>query len=329
MDTTNCIGQVEERPTVKCKKTSFTKEILKSWELYILLLPGALLLLILNYLPMFGILIAFKDYKFYENNFIINFFKSEWVGIKNFMFFLSTPDRSILIRNTVLYNFTFIIVGTLFAVFCAIVLNELNNKKLSKLYQTSMLLPYFLSWIIISYLFFAFLSMDKGILNTSIFKALGIGSIEWYTEPRYWPFLLVFANLLKYGGYNCIIYIAAIAGIDPEYYEAAVLDGASKGQQIMKVTLPLLSPTIIIMVLLALGRIFNADFGLFFQVPLDSGALYNATNVFDTYVYRALMNTGNISMSSAAGLFQSAVGFILILTSNLIVSKIDNEKTLF
>lgn len=310
------------------KTPAFIKEIVKNKALFLLMTPGILLLLIFNYLPMAGVLIAFKDYKYYENSFIKNLLRSEWVGFDNFQFFLKSPDTLIITRNTVLYNLAFILVGAVFAIACAIALNELRNRYMAKLYQSVMLLPYFLSWIAVSYLFFAFLSIDKGILN-NILTSLGLESVQWYSEMKYWPFIFMFANLLKYGGYSAIVYLAAISGISPEYYEAAVLDGASKRQQITKITIPLLSPVIIIMLLLGVGRIFYADFGMFLNLPRDNGQLFNITNVLDTYVYRGLMNGGDIAMSSAAGIYQSAVGFVLVLTSNWIVRKIDSEKSLF
>ncbi|OPJ58129.1 ABC transporter permease [Clostridium oryzae] len=310
-------------------KKPFLKELRKNKALFLMLTPGLLLLLIINYLPMIGTLIAFKDYKNEGNNFFESFMLSKWVGFNNFKFLLKSPDTFTITRNTICYNLVFIVVGTIFAVFLSIGINELRNKRTAKLYQSAMLLPYFLSWVVISFLFFGFLSVDKGIINKDILVPLGKKAIEWYSAPKYWPFILVFANLLKYSGYNCIIYLASLTGIDEELYEAAILDGATKWQQITKITIPLLSSVIIIMTLLAVGRIFNADFGLFFNVPMNSGPLFESTNVIDTYVYRGLMNNGDIGMSSAAGLYQSVVGFILILLANFIVRKIDKEKALF
>lgn len=313
----------------KKSKNSFLYEIKKNKAMFIMLSPGLILLLILNYLPMLGTLIAFKDFQNLGDNFFSSFLLSKWVGFENFKFLLSGPDTFIITRNTVLYNVVFIILGTLMAIFLAVGINELRNKRLAKFYQSSMLLPYFLSWIVISFLFFGFLSVDKGIINTSVLPFLGKKPIEWYSEPKYWPFILVFANILKYTGYNCIIYLASITGIDEELYEAAILDGATKWQQITKITIPLLSHIIIILTLLAVGRIFNGDFGLFFQVPMNAGALFPVTNVIDTYVYRGLMNSGDIGMSSAAGLYQSVIGFILIIIANTAVRKYDKEKALF
>lgn len=272
---------------------------------------------------------AFKNFKSLGSNFIESFYLSEWVGLENFTFLFKSPDSFIMTRNTILYNVAFIIVGTTIALFAAIGINEIRNKKLAKIYQSSILLPYFLSWVIISFLFFGFLSSDKGIINRLILVPLGKEGVSWYTEASAWPAIIVFANIIKYGGYNCIVYLASITGIDEELYEAAVLDGATKWQQITNITIPLLSNIVIILVLLAIGRIFSGDFGLFYQLPMGSGPLFKTTQVIDTYVYRGLMNNGDMGMSSAAGLYQSAVGFILIVTANFAVQKFDKEKSLF
>jgi putative aldouronate transport system permease protein len=307
----------------------YQQKLKKNYPMFFMLLPGLFLLIVLSYLPMAGTLIAFKDFQNLGDNFFSSFILSKWVGFENFKFLLKSPDTFLITRNTVLYNIAFIIIGTIVAIFLAIGINELRNKGLAKFYQSSMLLPNFLSWIVISFLFFGFLSVDKGIINRLIFQPLGINPIEWYSEAQYWPGILIFANIIKYSGYNCIIYLASITGIDEELYEAAILDGATKWQQITKITIPMLSNIIIILTLLAVGRMFNADFGMFFQVPMNSGTIFSTTNVIDTYVYRGLMNNGDIGMSSAAGLYQSVVGFILILIANTVVRKIDKEKALF
>jgi len=301
----------------------------KNGALLIMTLPGLLLLVAFHYLPIGGILIAFKNYSYSGGSFFRNFAVSPWIGLDNFAFFLKTPDAYIITRNTILYNLAFIVLGTLISVLLAVAFNELRNRRLAKIYQTTILLPYFLSWIAVSYLFFGFLSADKGILNHLVLEPLGLETIDWYNNSVYWPFILIFANVWKYAGYNCIIYLAAIIGIDNEYYEAAALDGASKWQQTRYITIPSLSVIITLMVLLGIGRMFFADFGLFFQVPMNSGAIFDVTNVIDTFVYRALMNSGDIGMSSAASTFQAFVGFVLVVLSNWIVKRIDREKAIF
>ena len=250
-------------------------------------------------------------------------------GLQEFRIFLKTPDAWIITRNTILYNVGFIVLGTVLSVAAAIALDRMKSRRIGRIYQGVMFLPYFFSWIVISSLVFSFLSADLGFINREILAKLGMEPINWYVEPGAWPFILVFVNLWRYTGYNSVIYLAAISGIDPGYHEAAAVDGATVWQDIRHITLPLLSPVIIILVLLGIGRIFFAEFGLFFQVPQNMGPLFPTTNVIDTYVYRTLINMGDIGMSSAAGLFQSIVGFILVLGSNLIVRRIDPDKSLF
>jgi putative aldouronate transport system permease protein len=289
-----------------------------------MVLPGTAALILFSYIPMAGIIIAFKNI-----NYAKGILGSPWIGFKNFEFFLKTPDAWLITRNAVLYNIAFIVLGTIASVGVAVMLDGMRTKKTSRLYQGIMFLPYFFSWIVISTLVFSFLSTDLGFFNKQLFPALGIAPVNWYIEPVYWPFILVFANLWKYTGYCSVIYLAAISGIDQSCFEAAALDGASRWQTIRNIMIPLISYVIIIQVLLSIGRLFYSDFGLFYQVPQNMGTLFNATNVIDTYVYRTLVNVGDIGMSAAAGLYQSAVGFVLVLASNLIVRRIDPEKSLF
>lgn len=308
---------------------SFITEFIKNKALFLMVLPGALLFLILNYIPMIGVLIAFKDMRFFSNNLFTNFLQSKWVFFENFKFFIDTPDAFIITRNTILYNLCFIIIGNLIAVAFAIFMDEIRNKYFVKFYQSAILLPYFLSWIVFSYIVYSFLSPDLGFVNKGLLEPLGIEPIMWYGETKYWPIILFLSNTLKYTGYNTIIYLAAITSIDAGYYEAASIDGANKMQQIRKITIPMLSGIVIVMILLGIGRIFNSDFGLFFQVPMESGALFNVTNVIDTYVFRALRGTGDIGMSSAAGLYQSIMGFLCIIGANWLIKKYDREKAIF
>lgn len=313
-------------------KPSANKEFLyylrHNWQLLVMLIPGVIILIVNNYIPMFGIVIAFKKYRFH-GNFINSIIQSEWNGLKNFEFFFKTPYAFQITRNTILYNLVFILLGLVVPVAFAILLNEITNKRASKVYQSIMFLPYFLSWIIVSYLAYSFLSIENGFLNRGVLAAFGLEPVKWYFEPKYWPFIITFFQLWKYTGYNTVVYLAAISGIDNEYYEAAEIDGASKFQQIMYITIPLLRTLMIILTLLAVGRIFNADFGLFYHVPRNSGQLYSVTDVIDTYVYRALRNTNNISMAAAAGTYQAVVGCITVFTANFIVRKIDKDKALF
>ncbi|WP_282579979.1 MULTISPECIES: ABC transporter permease [Paenibacillus] len=294
----------------------------------LMVLPGALWFLFFSYLPMIGTIIAFKEYRFSRDGFWASIINSKWVGLDNFKFLFTTNDAYIITRNTLLYNGAFILLGLILSVLMAIVLSEIVNKKLAKVYQTGMFLPYFLSWVVVGYFAFSFLSSERGMLN-QIMGFFGAESIQWYSEKAYWPFILILVYLWKAVGYNSVVYLAAIMGIDKSLYEAAMIDGASKFQQIRNITLPLLSPIITIMTLLAIGKIFYADFGLFYQVPRNSGTLYSVTNVIDTYVYQGLKTTGEIGMSTAAGLYQSVVGFTLVMTSNYIVRKYNKDSALF
>ena len=302
----------------------FLVKMKRYWPLYLMFLPGAVYLFINSYIPMFGIQIAFRQY-----NAAKGVFGSPWIGLKNFEFLIKTKDAWIMVRNTLLYNIVFIILGTILAVTTAIILSEIRNKKAKQTYQTIILIPFLISMVIVSYLAFAFLSTSNGFINNTLVKVFGIQKIDWYNTPKYWPFILVIINVWKGLGYNMILYYATILGIDSTLYEAAVVDGANRWQKVVHVTLPGLKSTIIILTLMALGGIFRSDFGLFYQVPQNSGPLINVTQTIDTYVYRGLMQNNNIGMSSAAGLYQSVVGFVLVITANAIVRKIDSDSSLF
>lgn len=289
-----------------------------------MLIPGLIYLLINNYIPMLGIVIAFK-----EINFAKGVFGGDWVGFRNFEYLFRTSEAYIITRNTLLYNTVFIIVNLIISVGLAILLNELKNRYFRQFYQSVVMLPYLISTVIIGYLVFALLSMESGFVNNTILPLLGMDSIMWYTEPKYWPFILTVVKIWSSVGYLCVIYFAAVVGIDQEYYEAATIDGASKWKQIWHITIPSIIPIIVIMTLMQIGRIFYADFGLFYQVPMDSGPLLPTTNVLDTYVYRALLKNGDIGMASAAGFYQSIIGFVLILVANYTVRKINPDNALF
>lgn len=306
------------------KKKTDAKHFREHLPLYLMLLPGLAYLLINNYIPMAGIIIAFK-----KLNFAKGILGSPWAGFENFKFLFNSPDAWIITRNTLLYNVAFIIVNMVVGIAIAILICEVRSTKLKKLYQSAILLPFLMSMVILSYIVYALLSSENGLVNNSLLAALGIEGIQWYQEPKYWLFILIIANCWKGVGYGCLIYIASLIGIDPSFYEAARLDGASKWQEITRITLPSLTPTIITLLLLSIGRIFYSDFGLFYQVPMNSGVLFPTTNVIDTYVYRALIEQGNISMSSAAGVYQSLVGFVIVIASNWIVRRVDKERALF
>lgn len=304
------------------------KKFKKNKSLLLLVLPGFIWLIIFSYIPMFGVIIAFKNLRISTNGFWDSLKNSPWIGLDNFKFLFKTDAALQATKNTIFYNLGFILVGTFCALLIALLLNEVKNRKLLKFFQTQMLFPYFLSWVVISYFVFIFISDNNGIIN-KLLTSFGTQPISWYMTPKVWPFLLIFLGIWKGLGYNSIIYYASILAIDKTYYEAAMMDGASKLQQIKRITLPLLTPIISVLLILSVGNIMRADFGLFFQVSQNSGALYNVTNVLDTYIYHGLTQSGDMGMTAAAGLYQSAIGLVLILLTNFVARKIDNSAALF
>lgn len=304
--------------------TTKKKRKFRDLPLLLIALPGIVYLLINNYIPMLGIFLAFKDYSFMKG-----IFGSDWCGVDNFKFLFKTSDAWTMTRNTILYNAAFIVIGTVFAIVVAIMICELGKRTRVKIFQAALLLPNMLSWVVIGYIVYAFLNADTGFVNNSVLRALGMDPVSWYSNAGAWPLILVIVFLWKNLGYQSIIYTASIAGIDKSIYEAAAIDGATKLKQIFYVTLPMLKPTVITLTLMAIGRIFFSDFGLFYQVPQNSGALYGVTQTIDTYVYRGLMELNDVGMSAAAGLYQSAIGFVLVLLANKIVRRFDAENALF
>jgi putative aldouronate transport system permease protein len=303
------------------KKLRRRAEIRKTVPLFLMMLPGLVYLFCNNYLPMFGILIAFK-----KVNFSIGILQSPWVGFQNFEFLFKTKDAWTMIRNTVCYNVVFITLGLVISVTIAIMMAEISSRKIAKVIQPIICFPSMVSAVILSFLVYGFLSNTYGFLNTTVLKD---SPINWYASAQYWPFILTIVHFWQSSGQSSIIYMASIGGIDKGLYESARLDGANKMQQIWNITLPMLRPMIILMTLMSIGRIFNSDFGLFYQVPLGQGLLTSTTQTIDTYVYRALMELNNVGMSSAASVFQAIIGFLLVVVSNAIVRKVDNENALF
>lgn len=303
------------------------KRILKRMKpylpFYIMMVPGIIYLIINNYIPMAGLVVAFKKYSYAKG-----IWGSKWNGLENFRVFFNTDMMKVIV-NTLGYNAVFIITSTVLSVAVAILINDIKGEKMKKLFQTIFLVPHLISIVIIAYLTYAFLAGETGFINNSILPLFGKTPVSWYSSPKYWPFILVFVYLWKTFGYNAIIYYATIAGIDPTYYEAASVDGAGIWTKIKSITLPELKPTIITMTLMSIGRIFYSDFGLFYQVPMNSGSLIDATQTIDTYIYRGLINNANIGMSSAACFVQSILGFVLVLTSNWVVRRISRENALF
>jgi putative aldouronate transport system permease protein len=291
-------------------------------ELTLLALPSILFVFIFNYVPLYGLILPFKDF-----NVRMGLFESPWSGFENFKFLLTSDSLWTITRNTIAMNALFFIFNTVFSVFIALLMFELF-RKFVKFYQTVFFFPYFMSWVIVTYIVSGFLESDRGLLNKFL-ELFGATGIQWYNDPKYWPFILVIVYIWKMTGYGAVIYYAGLIGIDSEYYEASVIDGASKWQQVRHISIPLLMPLIIIINLMAIGRIFYGDFGLFYNVTKDVPLLYPATDVIDTYVYRSLKMLGDFGMASAAGLYQSICGFILIFFTNWIVRRVNPENSLF
>lgn len=312
---------------VKKKCRRFTWD---DFELTLLSLPTVAWFIAFCYIPLFGIVFAFKNYKYKPGaGFLFSLFvHSKWVGLKNFKFLFRSPDIYNIFRNTIGYNLIFIAIGVTLPVALAIMITQLRSRKLAKVCQTAAFLPHFLSWVVISYFVYAFLSTDKGLLN-NIIVALGGKRIMWYQEKEHWPFILVFINTWKTFGYSMVVYMATITGINRSLYESAVIDGASKWQQCTGITLPMLRPIISIMFILNVGHIFSTDFGLFYQVPRDSNALISVTQTLDVYVYKALLQSNNYNYSSAVSLLQNTMGCILLIIANTVVKRIDSDSSLF
>ena len=301
----------------------------KTLWLLTMVAPGAIWLMLIRYLPMFGIVMAFLDYRLPTRKmpFPINLLHSDFVGLDNFQF-LFTSDALTMIRNTLGYNIVWIALGLVLAVALAIMMSELTKKVLAKTYQTLMFFPYFLSWVVAAYFLFAFLDPTNGMIVRAQ-KAAGVTPIDWYNEPKYWPVILTICSMWKNTGYSTVLYLSAITGIDRSQYEAAAVDGATRWQQMLHVTLPHLKPIIIVLLIMNVGKIFNADFGLFWSVPMNSAPLFPVTQVVDTYVYRSYKFTGDVGMSTAAGFLQNLVGFICIMGANAIVRRLDADSSLF
>lgn len=317
---------VETKSKIKVKRRPWGKD---DTELTLLATPTIIWYLLFSFLPMFGVIIAFKKYTVTPGKgYFYSLLHSEWVGFDNFKFLFKSNDLFIIMRNTICYNIVFIILGIVIPVTLAIMISLIYSKRKSKVYQTMMFFPHFMSWVVVGYFVYAFLCTDKGLLN-SILVALGKEPILWYMEGAYWPFILVIVQVWKTAGYSMVVYLASISGIDTTYYEAAVIDGANKWQQVKYITLPCLKPIMIMMFILNVGKIFYSDFGLFWQTTrMMPGSLFNAAATIDTYVYTALQSSTPIGMSASVTLFQSVACCITILLANWIVSKIDSDSAI-
>lgn len=292
-------------------------------QMYSLWVIPLLLVFVFSYLPMAGIVIAFKDYKYN-----LGIFGSKWVGFNNFKFFFKSDVFARITYNTLSMNFMFIVIGTILAVFVAILLFELKSRAATKVFQTIMITPHFISWVIVAYMVFALLNTKYGIVN-NIRAIMGLEKIDWYGKADYWPGILIIANVWKNIGMNSVMYYAGLMGIDSTLFEAAEVDGANKVKIIWHIIIPMLVPLITVLTILNIGNIFRADFGLFYNVPRNIGMLYKKTDVIDTYIFRTMREVGDMGMSSAVGLLQSIVGMITVIVTNSITKKINPDNALF
>lgn len=291
---------------------------------YIFMLPGLVYLFINNYLPMLGLYMSFT-----KVNLVDGIFNGKFIGLQNFKFLTMTTDFPLIIRNTLFYNLVFLVLNPVVGILLAFFFNEIHSKRRLKVYQTTILLPSLISIQIVTYIVYAFLCVDTGLLNKTVLPLLQKDPVKWYTTIKYWPAILIFVHFWMRSGFGSVVYFSSMLSISPEYYEAAELDGASKMEQFRFITLPLLKPTIITMTIIGLGAIFKSDFGLFYQVPMGSGALYKVTQTIDTYVFRGLTGMGNLGYSAAAGFLQSIIGFVTVVLANWSIRKISPDDAMF
>lgn len=314
--------EAENRSVHHLKRLKKRRAFFDNLTLFLLTLPGLAFLLLFNYAPMFGVVIAFKKYQPLKG-----IFGSEWIGLDNFRFFFNSQDALRTIRNTVLYAVDFLILDLVLGVLMALLLYHLHSKVMLKTYHTIILLPRFLSIVIISFMVYALLSPSYGVLN-QIIQAFGGQSVQWYSEPKYWPAILTLVHCWQIAGSGCLYYYAALVAVDESLFEAATIDGANTLQKCWHIAIPSLIPIMVIMTTLGIGNLFSGDMGLFYQVPKNQGILYETTDIINTYTYRALLG-GTLEKSTAVGLFQSVVGLVLVLITNGITRKISPENSMF
>ena len=304
------------------RKKSFFTRVKENWLLLFMASPALIYFFIWHYLPMFGLIIAFKDYS-YEAGIL----GSRFIGVDNFKFFFQSLDAWRISRNTLGYGALFIVVNIFSGVFVALLFNEVRSRKAIKLYQTIMMFPNFLSWVVVGFITYIMLNPVYGVFN-QILTSMGFNGLDWYSDPKLWPMILTITNTWKCVGMNSIIYYATLLGVSQELYEAASIDGANGWQKCLHISIPALIPIVTMLSILAIGGIFRGDFGLFYQITRDVGALYPTTDVIDTYIYRGL-RTGDIGITSAVGLFQSLVGLVMVVVTNIIVKKIEPDNAMF
>ncbi len=302
---------------------NFVKQVRRNKILLLMLLPAIAYVIVFSYIPMGGIIVAFKRFSFSKG-----FLGSPWCGLENFRFLFISDKLWPLMRNTLLYNAAFITVGMVMEVGFAIIINELGSKWFKKVFQSFMFLPFFISWVVVIAIVDAIFGYDSGIIN-QVLQSLGLEKFNIYVNAAPWPFLLVFFKAWKQTGYGSIVYLAAISGMDQEIVDAAEIDGANIWQRIRYITIPSLKPTIIIMMLLAIGNIFRGDFGMFYQLIGNNSGLLEVGDILDLYIYRAMVSSSNLGMASAAGFYQSILCFFTIIAANWMVKKYDPDYSLF
>ena len=336
MMTVGTTGTATATAARKRKKSFGSGEIKRLGAYGLMLLPGLGFLIIFAYLPLPAIILAFKNYRltipppgsFIQNPFVYSLINnSPWVGLNNFQYIFRSPDSLIFMRNTICYNLLFMALNIVFGVSVAVGINELRQRFAAKLYHTILFLPYFLSWIVITYILYAFISQN-GMINHML-ADMGLEPISFYTRVNVWPFILPLANIWRYAGYSSIIYLATLTGFDQQLYEAAAIDGAGKWKQFRYITFPLLTPTIVLLSILAVGRILNGEFDMFYSLPNGAGAVRNATLTIDVYVYTAMRTGQQLGFPAAAAFFQSVTAFVLVLSTNAIVRKIEPDMAMF
>ena len=305
------------------KKQTFFGEMKKNWVYYLMILPAALIMFLFAYLPMPGIIIAFLDFNFVDR------FKSPWAGLNNFKFYFTSSYFTRTTLNTLIINLNYLVWTTVLSVAVAIILNEIKQKVAKKVYQNAIFLPYFLSSVVVGKLVNMVVFSDNMGIANQIVTMLGQDPVTWSAKPLAWLFIIIGAHVWQTVGYNSIVYLASISGFDKELYEAASLDGASRWQRIRRITIPMLIPSIIIMSLLSIGGMLRGDFANIYAIIQDRGVLYKYTDVIDTYVFRAIKGAAEFGTTAAVGLYQSVVGFLLVIFSNWLAKKYDKDSALF
>lgn len=318
----------ERTAAPKQKKGSIFKDIARNKFSYLIALPAMLYVFVFSYCAYPYMLLAFQRYDYKNSTIWDIMFHGNWVGIDNFKFFFTSQNAARVTFNTLYLNVLFIVVGTVVAVMLALFLNELKSKWFMKSSQAVMLFPNYISWIMVSYILLSLFSNQYGIVNIAMEK-MGLETINWYATPGVWPAILVVMRVWKSAGMNAIIFLASITGIDSSLYEAAAIDGANRRQMMFRITLPLILPTVIIMTLLSLGKIMYGDFGMIYALVGDNGTLYPTTDIIDTYIFRALRQVGDMSQSTAIGLFQSVIGFVMVYGSNWLARKFYPDGALY